>query len=79
MWIFFFFFLVGRLWPCIFHNLALTLAVSVPALEDYINGNPSCPGPVWKPGQLLSQRVFTGLPRLVGQLLGTGLACGRAG
>lgn len=37
-----------RFWACIFHNLALTLAVSAPALEDYINGNPSCPGPAWE-------------------------------
>lgn len=39
------FFWMQRLWACIFHNLALRLAVSAPALEDYINCNPSCPRP----------------------------------
>lgn len=41
---------IERLWTCIFHNLALPLAVSAPALEDYINGNSSCPGPVLEAG-----------------------------
>lgn len=41
-WVAFFF--LQRLWACIFHHLALAMAVSVPVLEDYINRNPSCPG-----------------------------------
>lgn len=49
-----------RLWTYIFRNLALTLTVSALALEDYINGNSSCPGPAT--GQCLSQWVFTGPP-----------------
>lgn len=40
----FWFLWMQRLWTCIFHNLALMLAMSAPALEDYINGNSGCPG-----------------------------------
>lgn len=64
-----------RVWACIFHNLALTLAVSAGALGDYINGNPSRPGPAMEGETLPVTGVFTAPPPWLqegGQLLGKG-------
>lgn len=53
---------VRILWACIFHDLALMLAVPTSGLGDYINVTRAALGQPWELGPCLSQRVFTGPP-----------------